>query len=321
MKNYIKRIYIKKQENLYKFKTELIDFGLMWQAKDNYYYNKYELNSDIFDSIIWLCKKNELKTEIKKEEYTNIASKIEAIYTIYSLNDSTFVIKSRKDNKTLFIISIFSSPNGDIINFLDNENAKHFSLKIKLGDSKNKILSVFKILEKKELELKEKKMDFDFERFFLKMSILMSEYFLSDEIYGKINKFKYFNISKLPQNGYLCNCVKGFFPETIFYLEKGKIRSSFTQNFLNKEQEYKVWKFLFYNRDRVAKEHKPTLWELFVDGRVNVITNDYETKMPISNVKWNNGNIIVQVFNGVKKETLNKTFNKEDLWTQVLENR
>ena len=75
----------------------------------------------------------------------------------------------------------------------------------------------------------------------------MSEYTSKEEIYGKINKFKYYNISQLPENTFLCNCVKGFFPETRFYLEKGKIRSSLTQNYLNKEQSYKIWKFLFYN--------------------------------------------------------------------------
>lgn len=321
MNNFIKRIYIKKQDNLYKFKNDLIDFGLVWLSKENYYYNKYELNDNIFNDIIWLCKKNELKIEMKNEEHKSEVAKIESIYSLNTLNDSTFIIKNRKDNKSIYIISIFNENAIDTINFLDNEKSKLFTIKTKLKDSKNKILSIFNIIEKREVELKEEKKDFNFDRFFLIMSILMSEFTLADEIYGKINKFKFYNISKIPQNTLLCNCVKGFYPETIFYLEKGKIRSSFTQNYLNKEQEYKIWKFLFYNRDRVAKDHKPTLWDLFVDGKLNVSINGYETKMPISNVIWNGGNIKVQVFNGIKKVTLNKTFNKDELWAQILENR
>ena len=163
--------------------------------------------------------------------------------------------------------------------------------------------------------------DFDFDGFLLKMSVLLSEFTNEKDVYGKINKFKYYMISKLSDNVFLCNSVKGFFPETNFYLNKGKITSSYSKNNLNKEQENKIWKFLYYNRDRVAVEHKPSLWELFANNRVSVSIDGFETKMPICDVKWNNGNIIVHVFNGNKKVSLNKTFRKEELWAEVLKNR
>ena len=320
-KYFINRIYISKQDKLYNVKAELQELGLLWNTKENHYYNKYEISKSSMDAIMWICKKNDFSYELKKEEYEDITQRLQSQYKILSISELTFAIVNRKDDKYIYIISVYKDVLSDTVNILDNKNAKHFSFVSKVSDSKNTILAIYSYLQDKEHEFKENIIDFDFDGFLLKMSVLLSEFTNEKDVYGKINKFKYYMISKLSDNVFLCNSVKGFFPETSFYLNKGKITSSYSKNNLNKEQENKIWKFLYYNRDRVAVEHKPSLWELFVNNRVSVSIDGFETKMPICDVKWNNGNIIVHVFNGNKKVSLNKTFRKEELWAEVLKNR
>lgn len=320
-KYFINRIYISKQDKLYNVKAELQELGLLWNTKENHYYNKYEISKSSMDAIMWICKKNDFSYELKKEEYEDITQRLQSQYKILSISELTFAIVNRKDDKYIYIISVYKDVLSDTVNILDNKNAKHFSFVSKVSDSKNTILAIYSYLQDKEHEFKENIIDFDFDGFLLKMSVLLSEFTNEKDVYGKINKFKYYMISKLSDNVFLCNSVKGFFPETNFYLNKGKITSSYSKNNLNKEQENKIWKFLYYNRDRVAVEHKPSLWELFANNRVSVSIDGFETKMPICDVKWNNGNIIVHVFNGNKKVSLNKTFRKEELWAEVLKNR
>ncbi len=317
----INRIYINKQDKLYNYKNELQELGLIWNSSENYYYNKYEISQVNVDAILWICKKNDFKYQIKKEEYSDITQRLVSQYKIVSLNEFTFAIVNRKDDKYIYMICVYKDVLSDTINILDNKNAKHFSFMSKLTDSKNLLLSIFMYLQEKETKIKESIVNFDFEAFLLTMSVLLSEYTNNKDVYGKINKFKFHTISKLNDNSLLCTSVKGFFPETRFSLKKGKILSSFSKNYLNKEQENKIWKFLYYNRDRVGVEHKPTLWELFVNGRIHVSQDGFETKMPICDVKWNNGNIIVTVFNGDQKVSLNKTFTKDELWAEILSNR
>jgi len=320
-KYFLTRVYIYKQDKLYNFKSELQELGLLWSNKDNCYFNQYEISQNNVDAIAWICKKNDFKYELKKEEYEDITQRIQSQNKILALNDFTYAILNRKDDKCLYLIAVYKDILGDTVNIIDNKNGQHFAFSSKVSDQKNIILSIYTYLEKKEEELNKSLRDFDFEAFFLKMSILLSEFTSAKEIYGKINKFKFYTISKLSDNSFLCNSVRGFFPETRFFLTKGKITSTFSQNYLNKEQENKIWKFLYYNRDRLANEHKPSLWELFVNGRVHVSQDGFETKMPICDVKWNNGNILVTVFNGETKVSLNRTFSKEELWAEVLANR
>ncbi len=117
------------------------------------------------------------------------------------------------------------------------------------------------------------------------------------------------------------NCVKGFSPETSFSLYKGKIKNTLTKNFIGQEQEQKVWKFLYYNRDRVGVEKKLTLYDLFVGARITINLEGFETKLPINRVDSDYGNLIVSVFDGNKSLKLNKTFTRDELWKIVVENR
>lgn len=321
----IKRFYIPKQNNIYNFKEELFDFGLEWDSKKNYYYNPYEISPSNFDELTWLCKKNEFSYEVKEEEYKGFEESIEGMYTIISLTDVVFAIKNRKNGKFSYLISLFACVEGDVINVVDNERGNHFSFKTKLQDYKSNIFAIFNILNtKKEIinkNTEEINSKFNLDDFLKIMSILMNEYGKKDEVYGNINKFKFYTISKMQESCFLCNCVKGFSPETSFSLYKGKIKNTLTKNFIGQEQEQKVWKFLYYNRDRVGVEKKLTLYDLFVGARIPINLEGFETKLPINRVDSDYGNLIVSVFDGNKSLKLNKTFTRDELWKIVVENR
>jgi len=317
----IKRLYIPKQGKIYNFKEELLDFGFEWDSKKNYYYNRYEVSENIIEGVIWLCKKNNFSYEIKEEAYKNFEERVEGACSLVTLNDVTFAIKDRKSSKFLYLISLYTSVEGDMINVVDNKNGQHFSLRTKLPDYKNTILTVVTILNEKKDEISKHINDFKLNEFMDILSILMNEHTKRDQVFGNINKFKFYTIGKMQESCFLCNCIKGFFPETRFFLHKGKIKSSLTQNYIGQVQEQKVWKFLYYNRDRVGVEKKPTLHDLFVGARIPVKINEFDTHLPINHVDYNYGNLIVTVFDGNSSVKLNRNFTQDELWKLVVSNR
>lgn len=324
-KHSITRLYIPKQGKIYNFKEELLGFGLEWNSKKNHYYNRYEITQSNIEDVIWLCKKNEFLYEVKEEVYKNFEESIEGLYSITKLTDVTFAIKNRKNSKFIYLISLYTSVEGDMINVIDNENGRHFSYKTKLEDYKNNIFSVFNILNEKKEQINKnilsENLKFKLEDFMSIMSILMNEHTKKDDVYGNINKFKFYTINKMAESCFLCNCIKGFLPETHFFLHKGKIKSSLTQNYIGQALEQKVWKFLYYHNDRVGVEKKPTLHDLFVGSRIPVTLNGFETKLPINHIDSPYGNLEVSVFDGNKSVKLNRTFNQDELWKIVVANR
>jgi len=143
----------------------------------------------------------------------------------------------------------------------------------------------------------------------------------------KLKKFKYFCISKVKEQQkdmFLCNCVEGFFPETKFYLKGDRIFSDYTNYFLSFEQEFKIWKYLYNNRNLIGLFKEPSLNELFV-GRKIYIIDEFENrvKVIIKSAKFyeDNQGIIISLSNGVSVQKLLKIFSKEELQRRVIEAR
>ena len=317
----IKRIYIPKQKDIYNNKELLNELGLIWDSKIQCYYNKYDISEETFNELKWLCTKHDFKFEIKIEEYKDFATRIFNVNKLYSMDNSTFAIVDRKTNKNIMVIAIYESVEHDMINLVDCVNGKFASVKIKIQNSNNKLLEVFKILKQKEEILVEDFPEFDINSLVLTLSILLDEFSKVSEFEGKLTKFKYTTISGLEKKGtnvFLCNCVKGFYPETEFFLFNKKIKSTFTNNYISQQQEHKVWKYLYYNRENIGIRKKATLWDLFIGNKIKIIINSFETQLPISKIDWNNGDMIVTVFDGDRYMKLAKTFTKDELWTMIL---
>jgi len=315
------RIIIKKNNDIYKLREELLDFDIRWDSKNQTYNNRYEISLDTYNAAIWFCEKHEFAYEIKEINFKDDYSRIVSQYLLKEIDKNVYGIQNRADLIFSYIISIYSNVEQDIINVVDNTKGQHFSYRTKIQDTSNQIMDIHKIFSNNISRLKDENKNFDTDTFIVMMNSLLSEFTNESEIYGKIKKFKFHTISKLNENSFLCNGVKGFYPETKFYLVKGKIKSTFNNNFLDNFQENKVWAFLYYNHDRVGIEKKLTLQDLFVGYKIPVQINTFETKMEISKVKWNDGSIKVEVFDGKTKYKINRTYNKDELWAMVISNR
>ena len=211
-----------------------------------------------------------------------------------------------------------------MINIVDCKNGKLVLIKIKIPNANNKLIEVSKIVKEKEESLIKEFSEFDINHLIFTLSILLDEFSKTNAFEGKLTKFKHTTISNLEKKGtnvFLSNCVKGFYPETEFFLFNKKIKSTFTNNYITQQQENKVWKYLYYNRDNIGIRKKATIWDLFVGNKIKVLIGTYETQLPISKIDWNNGDMMVTVFNGEQYMKLAKTFTKDELWTMVLESR
>jgi hypothetical protein len=151
------------------------------------------------------------------------------------------------------------------------------------------------------LEKAFKTLDFDHLRF---LDHFMEVVKKREKVKGTLKKvdiFRFETIKKMRFQGFLCNNIKGFFPETKFYLlPGGRIQESRTGNKVSYEQEQKIWDYLYKNPNRVGKEIEPTIYDYCAGKRITVIANETHYKVPIRYIKdLGNGYFKIKVlFNG-----------------------
>lgn len=324
-KNSFIQIIIKSQQNLYRHKAELFNLGIEWNNKDKQFYNKHEISYEALEEAKWTCQKNDFTFEIKDKETNSKEETIYSKYEIKNVEKTAYVIKSRMSNQVAYFINIMQTVDKNIITVINTTDGTVLAIN-KYMDTKRQVLLSLHVLinEYKDLN-KEKNEKFNIEVFMEIFTTLLGEHDEEKSLFDKINKFKHMTISAIEKErgaySFLCNCVKGFSPEAHFYLKNKKIESTLTGNYILPVQEKRIWTYLFNNRERIGKEHKPTIYELFVGSRILVIINGFETKAPISKATWNNGNMIIEVNTGEGSYRLPGTHTKEQLWKRLLEAR
>ena len=315
----IEKIYIKQQNDLYKYKDQLFQLGIQYNTKSQVYSNPYEISDLAMNEVKWLCDKNSYTYEIKVEQYSDYDKKVKNLYKMITIDNSNFFIINRRNDKKVFIISIYQSFEKDIVNIVDCQNGKYFKLEQKVPDTYNKILEIYNML----LSINSDDIDyFDLEDFILVLSILLEEYDKDSSLKGKLIKFKNVTINaieKKSQNNFLCNCVRGFYPETDFFIKNKRIVSSQTKNYVTYEQEMKIWKYLFAqdNRKYIGIRKEPTLFDLFINKKIFATINDFETKVIIHEVKNDYGKLKVKIFDGNNHYWLRNSYRKDELIQMV----
>ncbi|MGM0518289.1 MAG: hypothetical protein ACQERD_01450 [Campylobacterota bacterium] len=313
---------IPNQKNLYHHKEKLLDFGLYFNSKNQEYINRYELSITTRSELLEYINNNELIFKQEDIHLDDIESKIASLYTISPIDKNTFAIKNRRNDKKVIIIAIYESMETNIINILDVVHGEYFKIKKSVSkNSSNYLLEVFKILNDNAEKYKKDFPAFDIPNLLQILGILLVDYDKDYSHQAMVKKFKFATINKIGkknQKVFLCNCVKGFFCETNFYLLNEKIISDFSNNPINYSQEMKVWKYLYSNKQYVAKRKEPNLYELFVNQKIPLIFPDgYETKVLIKSVKNRNNGIEVTVFDGVKNQKINRLFSKDELLDKI----
>lgn len=235
---------------------------------------------------------------------------------------NSFFIKNLTDNITLFNISLSINTHENIISITDVRNGEFAQIKSLSEDVvfwinyiSKKIFSNIKSCKKTE------KFDDDY---FLKIFVIVVKE--REKVKGTIKKrdiFRFETIQKLKHQGFLCNNVKDFYPETKFYLlSNGRIKDSRTDNIILYEQEEKIWDFLFKNPERVGKEVEPTIYDYCAGKKIDVIINQQDTKAIISYITdLKNGYFQIKInYNGQYK-VLTEKFTKDNLISRVINAR
>ncbi len=315
----IEKIYIKQQGDLYKYKDQLFQLGVLYDTKNQTYSNSYEITDLAMTEVKWICDKNSYTYNLKTEEYSDFDKKVKNLYKMITIDSFNFYIINRKNDKKVFIISIYQSFEKDIVNIVDCQNGKYFKLEKKVPDTYNKILEIYNML----LSIDSKNIDyFELDDFILVLSILLEEYDKDNSLKGKLNRFKnatITSIEKKAQNNFLCNCVRGFYPETEFFIKNKKIISSQTQNYVTYEQEMKIWKYLFTsdNKKYIGIRKEPNLFDLFINKKIFANINNFETKVIINEVKNDYGRIKVKIYDGNNHYWLKNSYSKDKLLEMV----
>lgn len=321
----IKKIYIKKQKDIYNHRTKLMELGIKWDSKKEYYTNPYDISVTAMEEADWLCKKNDFKYEIKIEQYEDYENRVANIYQLKNIDESTFCVVNRKDNKKIFIIHIYTKIEYDIISILDTVNGLAIKLQTKIKEKSNILVNIFDLMQKKSKDIKDSNKDFNLDNLIFILSILLEEYNHKLSKDGKLLRFKYSIIEELEKkygvDSFLCNCIDGFSPETKFYLLNKRIISSFNNNYVSAYQEKKIWNYLYINRECIGVDKEPTLNQLFIGQKIKVVIDSFETELPITKIIGNDSNIEITVFNGSNNQKLNKFFNKEELKKRIRECR
>ena len=84
----IKKIYIKKQKDIYNHKNKLLELGIKWDSKKEIYSNPYDISEHVIDEVSWLCKKHDFAFEIREEEYKDYETRVSNLYQLKNIDDS-----------------------------------------------------------------------------------------------------------------------------------------------------------------------------------------------------------------------------------------
>lgn len=306
------RYIIPNQKDIYKYKLNLFSFGLKYNYKKQYYYNPFEIDLINEEQLKNLLETNQYVYTIKEENELDFTQKIEFIYKLFVVDEYTFFVTKRRTNENIFFISV----RNNLINIMDLITGKSLSKKFTIKDNYSLInqLLVLSFLNS---------VDNDFYLLNQILSVLVESDNQELNFQNKMNAFKYhvFTIIKEKmQDDFICNCVDGFFPETNFYLKGNRIYSDYLENFVSFEQEIKILKYLFNNRKYIGVKKELTYKDKFLGKRIFIKNADgFENKVVISKIVKNRetNKLVVDVFDGVKKNTLTKEINEEELFKLV----
>lgn len=311
----LKKFIIKDQKELYRHKNYLFSLDLDFDKITKEYSNSGNLDFDIQKELLNFLNNHNFKYSIKEEKITDFKKLITAKYKLLTIDSKNiFIVEKSTDTKLYFLNQ---SKNFIQIIDLQKANLKQYKLKKDLLEEDNLSIKVLSTLAQNEN---------DFKTLFNILTILENQSNENILLNEKLKKFKYFCISKIKEQQkdmFLCNCVLGFFPETKFYIKADRIFSDYTNNFLDYEQEFKIWKYLYNNRNLIGVYKEPSLNELFI-GRKIYVLDEFENKIKVSikNVEYTENNkISITLTNGINQQTLAQKFTKEELQRRVVEAR
>lgn len=307
----LKKYNIPNQKELYRHKHYLFSLDLEFNHKSQSYENSSSLSYEVEFELEEFLKNNGFKFATINEKHDDLKSIITSKYKILYLDENNiFLVENRTNEKLFFInsnlktISILDIKKSILKTFKDQSNESKLSLKIleilSSNDEFKKLFEILSILENRSKE----------------------DLYLLD----KIKKFKYFCITKiknLQQDGFLCNCVPGFFPETKFYIKANRVFSSYTNYFLSYEQELKLFKYLYTNQNLVGIYKEPSLYELFIGRKIYTLDEfGSRVKRVIKSVRnASNNSVKIVLSDGVNSKELSNEFDKQDLLNRVIEAR
>jgi hypothetical protein len=309
----INKIIIPYAKDIYRFKSEFYSYELKYSSKNQYYFNTHELTDESINMLCNFLNENQIKYEWKETQDNDFIKEIEFFYKLDLIDNLNFFIQKRKNNRKLYYINL----TGKIINILDLRNSKNSSIKINIKDYEDINLPMFVLKALSETNQN------DFSELQKILSVLINYNSEEYKFESRLNAFKFhiFGIVKSKnQNDFLCNCVEGFYPETKFYIRGSKIYSDYLGHEVSKEQEKKILKYLFLNRNFIGVYKEPTFKDLFLSKSILVNTKDgFTTKMPISYVKTNpmNKKIAVTVYDGRERIKLAKELTVDELYDLV----
>lgn len=311
----LKKFIIKDQKELYRHKSYLLSLELEFNSVKKEYSNSSELDFNIEHELIEFLNNNEFTFSVVEEKIVDFRKQTLAKFKTLPIDSSNLFIVEKKSNSKIFLIN--QTKNKIQILDLKNEIFKSYKASKDILDQNSLALRTLALLASNQD---------DFKELFSIYAILENQ--SSEDLFliDKLKKFKYFCMSKikgLQKDMFLCNCVPGFFPETNFYIKGDRVFSSYTEYFLNYEQEFRVWKYLYANKNLVGVFKEPTLEEMFV-GRKIFIIDEFKnrTKALIKYARYSqNGTIFISLSNGVSTQKLSQEFTKDELLKRVLEAR
>lgn len=311
----LRKFIIKDQKELYRHKNYLLSLDLEFDNLKKEYSNRSDIDFDIEAELTLFLKNNGFNFEIIEENIVDFKKQILVKYSSLQIDNNNIFIVEKKENNKIYLLN----QNKNKIQIVDLKNSILKSYKMAKGSLENSSLAL------KTLEVLASNQD-DFKELFTIFAILQNQNSEDLLFLDKLKKFKYFCIAKIKEKQedmFLCNCVTGFFPETRFYIKGTRIFSDYTNFFLNFEQEFRVWKYLYNNKNLVGIEKEATLNELFI-GRKIYTLDEYETKVKrvIKFARYlPNKNIEITLTNGVVNQKIGKSFTKEELLNRVIEAR
>ncbi|RBQ29421.1 hypothetical protein [Aliarcobacter vitoriensis] len=312
----LKKFIIKDQKELYRHKNYLLSLDLEFDSHKKEYSNSGYLDFNTEYELVEFLKNGDFKYTITEEKITDFKKQIIAKYKTLQIDTNNIFIVEKNDNSKIYLLN--QTKNQIQILDLKKSNFKSYKIDKDIQNETNLSIKVLKTLASN---------DNDFKELFNIFAILENQN--SEELLfiDKLKKFKYFCISKIKekqQDMFLCNCIEGFFPETKFYVKGDRVFSDYTNYFLSYEQEFKLWKYLYNNRNLIGVFKEPTLNQLFV-GRKLYIIDEFENKIKviIKSAKFSEDNqgIIISLSNGISIQKLSKIFTKEELQKRVIEAR
>jgi len=312
----LKKFIIKDQKELYRHKNYLLSLNLEFDNTKKEYSNSGYLDFNIEYELTEFLKNGDFKYTIIEEKITDLKKQILAKYKTLQIDKNNIFIVEKNDNSKIYLLN--QTKNQIQILDLKKSNFKTYKINKDIQEETNLGIKLLKILASNQN---------DFKELFNIFAILENQNSENLLFMDKLKKFKYFCISKVKEQQkdmFLCNCVEGFFPETKFYIKGDRVFSDYTNYFLSFEQEFKIWKYLYNNKNLIGVFKEPSLNELFV-GRKIYIIDEFENrvKVIIKSAKFcqDNQSIIISLSNGVSVKNLPNIFSKEELQRRVIEAR